>query len=204
MSNDLTLEQITAIIERTAWKPAEYFVYFDQVTGELRSIANELLSDNRSYIKVNFAEVSAILDCKEPVSNYRVVLDFKTGEYILQNVANEGIRSFNWNDEVHHIPKTDNLASSIVIKQNTVTHTWKLEVSDAVLKILSKQATGMNYNLSFYVTAVDDVNILYSILKFPVADVIKHGTAVISDMSASSRKSIYCRNVFDSYSHIII
>jgi hypothetical protein len=202
MSNELTPEEIQALIEATAWKPPEYFVYFKKDTGEIRQIANELAADDADYIKVNYAEISAIQEGKESVVNYRVVVDFKTGEYILQNVANEGIRSFNWNDEVYHIPVTED-TSSIVLSQDMANSTWTITVSDAVLKILSKQANGINYNLSFYVTAPDDVNVLHTILKFPVKDIINQASSVIIDSSAAQRVSVFCRNVFESYSHKI-
>lgn len=202
MSNELTPEEIAAIIAATAWTPPEYFVYFDSATGEIKQIANELALDSADYIKVNYAEISAIQEGKDSVTNYRVVIDFKTGEYILQNVANEGIRSFNWNDEVYHIPKTSESAS-LELHQDTVQSTWTLTVSDAVMKILAKQANGINYNLSFYVTAPDDVNVLHKILKFPVREIVNNASSTITDSSAAQRVSVFCRNVFESYSHKI-
>jgi hypothetical protein len=202
MSNDLTPEEIAAIIAATAWKPPEYFVYYDLDSGEIKSISNELNNDNPHYIKVNYAEVSSIQEGKELVSNYRVVLDFKTGEYILQNIT-EGVRSFSWADEIQLIEQTSD-QSSILLTQDATNKSWNLKVSDTVLKILSKQANGINYNLSFYVTELDDINVLYSILKFPVKDITASGTSTIKDSSASKKCSVFCRNVFESYSHKII
>lgn len=202
MSNDLTPEQIAAIIAATAWTPPEYFVYYNEDTGEIRSISNEL-TDNPHYIKVNYAEVSAIQEGKDLISNYRVVLDFKTGEYILQNITNEGLRSFSWADEIHLVDQNKN-NSAVTITQDKINLSWSITVSDAVLKILSKQSNGINYNLSFYVTEPDDINVLYAILKFPVKDITASGQSTIKDDSAAIKCSVFCRNVFESYSHQII
>lgn len=199
--NDLTLEEIEAIVAQSAWKPPEYFVYFDIDSGDISSINNYIdESSKSSFIKVNFAEVHGLLYGKEAPSDYRVVLDFKTNEYILQNVAQEGIRSFNWSEEVYQIPKLQEKCDLHLI-QDKNQGTWTLEISEKIKMILAKQTTGLDYNLAFYSTKTDDVNILYGIIKFPVKKLLPSGTCTIDSDSARLDTSVYCRKIFDFYSH---
>lgn len=199
--NELTPEEIEVILAQSAWKPPEYYVYFDVDTGSISSINNYL--DNTlvsNFIKVNYAEVYGLITGKEVSSDYRVVLDFKTNEYILQNVAQEGIRSFNWSEEVYQIPNIDQHCDLKLIqdKKNSI---WTLEITDKIKNILARQTTGMDYNLAFYSTKIDDVNVLYGILKFPVKKLLPSGVCSIVDDSAKLDTSVYCRKIFDFYSH---
>jgi hypothetical protein len=180
-------------------KPAGNYVYFSPETGEIKHIANYLIEGNSDYIQVNSAELADIQNNKDSAANYRVVMDFKTNEYILQNTADGDIRSFNWNDEVYQLPNTGN--ASIVLMQDMNLGTWTLSISEQVCSVLAGQANHINYNLAFYVTKPDDVNVLYSILKFRVIDVTTTGTFTIKDKSALTSTSVYCRRVFDSYLH---
>lgn len=199
--NDLTPDEIAVIVAQSAWKPPEYFVYFDIDSGNISSINNYLDESNEhSFIKVNFAEVHDLIHGKEVPSDYRVVLDFKTNEYILQNVAQEGIRSFNWSEEVYQIPKIKHQCDLHLI-QDKNNATWTLKISEKIRTILSKQTTGMDYNLTFYATKVDDVNVLYGILKFPVKHILASGSYAIDNNSAKLDVSVYCRKIFDFYSH---
>lgn len=196
--SEMTVEQLIAFQEELS-KPAGNYVYFNPETGEIKHISNYLLQDESDYIQVNSAELSDIRSNKESPANYRVVMDFKTNEYIMQNIADGDIRSFNWNDEVYQMPNTGE--ASVVLIQDTKENTWTLTISEQICKVLAGQANHVNYNLAFYVTKPDDVNVLYKILKFRVIDITTTGTFTIKDLSASQQASVYCRRVFDSYLH---
>lgn len=180
-------------------KPAGNYVYFSPESGEIKHIANYLIDGLSDYIQVNIAELADFRNNKDTPANYRVVMDFKTNEYILQNTADGDIRSFNWNDEVYQMPNIGE--ASIVLMQNASLGTWTLTISEQVCSVLAGQANHVNYNLAFYITKPDDVNVLYSILKFRVIDVTTTGTFTIKDESALIPTSVYCRRVFDSYLH---
>lgn len=201
MVKQMTLEEIIASQEQISM-PAGHFVYFDPDTGKLRHISNQLLENDSHYIKVNVAEVLDLINTKDTPENYRVVVDFKTNEYMLQNIADGDIRSFNWNDEVYQMP-TD-ITGSLTLTQNIAQSSWTLCITDQVSAALVGQANHANYNLAFYVTKPDDVNVLYHILKFRVIDVTTTGSFTIAHASASQLCSVYCRRVFDSYQHIKI
>jgi hypothetical protein len=126
-------------------------------------------------------------------------MDFKTNEYILQNILEGDVRSFNWNDEVYQLPNDG--AGSLTLTQDCKQGTWTLTLTEQVKKSLTSQQLHINYNLTFYVTKPDDVNVLYSILKFRVIDVTTTGSFTIKDDSALHTVSVYCRKVFDSYLH---
>lgn len=197
---DLTPEQLSAILAQSEWKPVETLVYFNPDTGELRHITGEIFPEEPHYIRVSPAEVYDLQHYKASPSDYRVVMDFKTNEYILQNIAEGDVRSFNWNDEVYQLPNTG--TGSLTLIQDVQEGTWTLTVSEQVLRSLSTQATHVNYNLAFYATKPDDVNVLYGILKFRVIDITTTGTFTIKHESALVPASVYCRKVFDSYVHI--
>lgn len=199
MSNkEMTLEELIAYQEQLS-QPHGHYVYFNPDTGEIRHITNELIDDDAYYIKVNFAEISDLSKNKDTPGNYRVVMDFKTNEYILQNIEDGDIRSFNWNDEVYQLPADG--PASITLIQNTDNSTWTLNITEQVTKSLVGQANHANYNLAFYATKPDDVNVLYGILKFRVIDVTTTGSFTIKHPSAGVPCSVYCRRVFDSYQH---
>jgi hypothetical protein len=197
--NELTPEELAEIIAQSAWVPCDTLVYFNPDTGELRYLTGELIADDPYYIRVNPAEVSDLVHTKASPSDYRVVMDFKTNEYILQNILEGDVRSFNWNDEVYQLPNEG--TASLKLTQDSVHGTWTLTLTDQVKKSLSTQQLHTNYNLAFYVTKPDDVNVLYSILKFRVIDITTTGSFTITDDSAFEPVSVYCRKVFDSYLH---
>jgi hypothetical protein len=127
-------------------------------------------------------------------------MDFKTNEYIMQNIADGDVRSFNWNDEVYQMPNTGE--ASVKLVQNTADGTWTLTISEQLKTVLAGQSHHVNYNLAFYSTKPDDVNVLYGILKFRILDLLQTGTFTIKHESAMVPTSVYCRRVFDSYVHI--
>ena len=196
----MTLEELIAFQEQLS-QPAGHYVYFNPDTGEIRHISNELIDNDSFYIKVNFAEISDLSNNKDTPANYRVVIDFKTNEYILQNIVDGDIRSFNWNDEVYQMP--NDTKGSITLEQNIEKSSWTLSITEQVTKALVGQSNHTNYNLAFYVTKPDDVNVLYKILKFRVIDITTTGTFTITDASAGKPCSVYCRKIFDSYQHKI-
>lgn len=198
--NELTQEELDSIVAQSAWKPADPLVYFNPDTGELRMITGELQGDDPNFIRVNPAEIDDLVKNKASPGDYRVVMDFKTNEYILQNVLDGDIRSFNWNDEVYQIPKSGE--GSIILTQDKRTSSWTLKISDQIRVSLSKQSIHAKSNLAFYATKRDDVNVLYGILKFRMIDITTTGEFTITDNSAQEDCSVFCRRVFDSYRHI--
>lgn len=198
--NELTQEELDAIISQSEWKPADQLVYFDPDTGELRMLTGELQGDDPNFIRVNSAEVDDLIKNKASPSDYRVVIDFKTNEYILQNILDGDIRSFNWNDEVYQIPKSGE--GSVTLIQNKENSNWTLKITDQIRVSLSKQLIHAKSNLVFYATKRDDVNVLYGILKFRMIDITTTGEFTIEGSSATQECSVFCRRVFDSYRHI--
>ena len=198
--NELTQEELDLILAESSWKPADPLVYFNPDTGEIRMITGEQQGDDPYFIRVNPAEIDDLAKNRTSPSDYRVVMDFKTNEYILQNILDGDVRSFNWNDEVYQIPKQGE--GSITLIQDMKNKTWTLRLTDQVRSSLSKQAVHSKSNLSFYATKKDDVNVLYGILKFRMIDITTTGEFTIDDDSASEECSVFCRRVFDSYRHV--
>jgi hypothetical protein len=197
--SEMTLEQLIAYQEELS-KPFSNYVYFNPETGEIKHISNYLIPEETNYIQVNSAEIADIRSNKDSPADYHVVMDFKTNEYIMQNIADGDIRSFNWDDEVYQMPNTGE--ASIKLVQNTAQGTWTLTISEQIVGVLSGQSHHINYNLAFYSTKPDDVNVLYGILKFRILDLLTTGTFTIKHESALVPTSVYCRRVFDSYVHI--
>jgi len=198
--NELTQEELDAILAQSAWQPADPLVYFNPDTGEIRMITGEQQDDDPYFIRVNPAEIDDLVKNKASPADYRVVMDFKTNEYILQNILDGDVRSFNWNDEVYQLPKHGE--GSITLIQNIKDKTWTLKITDKVRDSLSKQAVHAKSSLAFYATKQDDVNVLYGILKFRMIDITTTGEFTIKDSSAEQECSVFCRRVFDSYRHI--
>lgn len=198
--NDLTPEEIQRYIDESSWKPSDTLVYFNPETGELRMITGELQPDDPYFIRVNPAEVSDLAHNRASPADFQVVMDFKSNEYILQNILDGDVRSFNWNDEVYQIPKYGE--GSITLIQEKELGSWTLKLTENVRMSLSKQAPHVNSNLAFYATKPDDVNVLYGILKFRMIDITSSGEFTIAHPSARLESSVFCRRVFDSYRHI--
>jgi hypothetical protein len=197
--SEMTLEQRIAHQEELS-KPASNYVYFNPETGEIKHISNYLIPEETNYIQVNSAELADIRSNKDSPADYHVVMDFKTNEYIMQNIADGDVRSFNWNDEVYQMSNTGE--ASVKLVQNTTQGTWTLTISEQIVGVLAGQSHHINYNLAFYATKPDDVNVLYGILKFRVLDLLTTGTFTIKHESAQVPNSVYCRRIFDSYVHI--
>jgi hypothetical protein len=197
--SEMTLEQLIAFQEELS-KPSNNYVYFNPETGEIKHISNYLIPGESNYIQVNNAELADIRSNKDSPADYHVVMDFKTNEYIMQNIADGDVRSFNWNDEVYQMPNTGE--ASVKLVQNTADGTWTLTISEQITSVFSGQSHHVNYKLAFYATKPDDVNVLYGILKFRILDLLTTGTFTIKHESALVPTSVYCRRMFDSYAHI--
>jgi hypothetical protein len=197
--SEMTLEQLIAY-QLELSKPASNYVYFNPETGAIKHIANYLIPGETNYIQVNNAELTDIHNNKDSPADYHVVMDFKTNEYIMQNIADGDVRSFNWNDEVYQMPNIGE--ASVKLVQDSALGTWSLTISEQISGVLAGQSHHINYNLAFYATKPDDVNVLYGILKFRVIDLLTTGTFTIKHESALVPTSVYCRRVFDSYVHI--
>ena len=177
----MTLEQLIAYQEELS-KPSSNYVYFNPETGEIKHISNYLILNESNYIQVNSAEIADIRSNKDSPADYHVVMDFKTNEYIMQNIADGDVRSFNWDDEVYQMPNTGD--ASIKLVQNTAQGSWTLTISEQISGVLAGQSHHINYNLAFYATKPDDVNVLYGILKFRIIDLLTTGTFTIEHESA--------------------
>ena len=200
---DLTPEEIEAIVAKTQWRPPEHFVYFDKDTGDIKILTNVIdAAVTDPYIKVNFVEIEGIMSGKETPTEYKVVLDFTTGDYMLQHVSSDGPRSFNWNDEVYKLPKTHDSAD-VVLVQDLKHKVWSIEISDVVRKMLSRDNNYNNFKINFYITDPDDVNVLHQVLRFTVKDVLSDKQPTI-EMTSDEDISVYCRKMFNTYTHKVV
>lgn len=205
MSNELTLEEIEKIVNQTKFDNS-YYVYFDVETGNITQVSNKLLSDE-NYIRVEYFEIKDIIDGKEPLTDYKVIIDLKTKKYGLQSFRDFLPQSFLWNEFVYKIPldnsKIDN--ADIVFEQNKNKNKWVIKFSKEVYQLLLDRKTFMSLEelLHFYITEEDDMNILIETVKFKISEINENREFILRSNSASQSVSVYCRKIFDTYSHII-
>jgi len=181
-----------------------HYIYFDKETGEIQQVGTA--SENEyEFIIVSSDEVKGIMSGKEKMSDYIVFYHALRNDYVFQK------KVILKNNEIEYSPfyevpqrivsvESDVTDEDILIIQNLKETCWKIKMGySAANKLLS----GLNYDISFSITAKHDPNIFFSKLTVDSKSCITKGFEILpfhySFETDGDDISIFTAKLFDKY-----
>lgn len=191
----ITDEEIQRIINSTKFNNL-YKVYFDNVTGDILSITNEVNTAYSHHIEVPYTDVEDFLSGKLNYSAYQVTYSSPTESKIVQKDA--------YNDDQRvllQVPALRSFAGALTIKNNLKTKQWTFKLNEEEKNYIKKYK--INSKLEFYVTFLKNSNFLIHTIKIETLELAHNDTVYVNHSSVieQSTKKIkfYTKPFFKSY-----
>ena len=189
---DEEIQKITNSIESNGL----YKIYFDNVTGDIYSITNEVNSSYSHYIELPSTDVEDFLSGKLNYSTYRVSYTSPTESKIVQKDAQ--------NDDQRvllQIPVLKSFAGVLSIKNNIKTKQWAFKLNEEEKSYIKKYK--INSKLEFYVTFLTNASFLIRTIKIDTIDLAYNDTVYIDHVTLTEQSlnkiKFYTKPFFKSY-----
>ena len=189
---DEEIQKITNSIESNGL----YKIYFDNVTGDIYSITNEVNSAYSHYIELPSTDVEDFLSGKLNYSTYRVSYTSPTESKIVQKDAQ--------NDDQRvllQIPVLKSFAGVLSIKNNIKTKQWAFKLNEEEKSYIKKYK--INSKLEFYVTFLTNASFLIRTIKIDTIDLAYNDTVYIDHVTlieqSLNKIKFYTKPFFKSY-----
>ena len=173
-----------------------YKIYFDNITGDIYAITNEVNSSYSHHIEVPSTDIEDFLSGKINYSTYRVSYTSPTESKIVQKDAQ--------NDDQRvllQIPVLKSFAGALSIKNNINTKQWAFKLNEEEKSYIKKYK--INSKLEFYVTFLKNASYLIRTIKIDTIDLAYNDTVYIDHVTLTERSSnkikFYTKPFFKSY-----
>jgi|694.fasta_scaffold08569_10 hypothetical protein len=173
-----------------------YKIYFDNITGDIYAITNEVNSAYSHHIEVPSTDIEDFLSGKINYSTYRVSYTSPTESKIVQKDAQ--------NDDQRvllQIPVLKSFAGALSIKNNTNTKQWAFKLNEEEKSYIKKYK--INSKLEFYVTFLKNASYLIRTIKIDTIDLAYNDTVYIDHVTLTEQSSnkikFYTKPFFKSY-----
>lgn len=191
----ITDEEIRKITNSTE-SNGLYKIYFDNVTGDIYSITNEVNSTYSHYIELPSTDVEDFLSGKLNYSTYRVSYTSPTESKIVQKDAQ--------NDDQRvllQIPVLKSFVGAVCIKNNIKTKQWAFKLNEEEKSYIKKYK--INFKLEFYVTFLTNASFLIRTIKIETIDLAYNDTVYIDHVTLTEQSlnkiKFYTKPFFKSY-----
>jgi len=191
----ITDEEILRISSSTE-SNSLYKIYFDNITGDIYAITNEVNSAYSHHIEVPSTDIEDFLSGKINYSTYRVSYTSPTESKIVQKDAQ--------NDDQRvllQIPVLKSFAGALSIKNNTNTKQWAFKLNEEEKSYIKKYK--INSKLEFYVTFLKNASYLIRTIKIDTIDLAYNDTVYIDHVTLTEQSSnkikFYTKPFFKSY-----
>ena len=191
------------------------YVYYDKKSGEIHKISPRKEDSNYEILELDHKEVKDLLTGEKKTADYKVSYDIGTKLVILKNI-HEGNTVFLYDKVLYkipkedleisdsEIPKEDLEISDLIIKQDFITNTWKVSISNETIQFIRSNNLSSHDKILLSVTKKDDPNILYRTLYIELGNAIENSIIIPFqfDFEFEQREvSIYTNKYFKSYSY---
>jgi len=182
------------------------YVYYDKKSGEIHKISPRKEDSNYEILELDHKKVKDLLTGEKKTADYKVSYDIVTKLVILKNI-HEGNTVFLYDKVLYKIPKEDLEISDLIIKQDFITNTWKVSISNETIQFTRSNNLSSHDKILLSVTKKDDPNILYRTLYIELGNAIENSIIIPFqfDFEFEQREvSIYTNKYFKNYSHEVI
>jgi hypothetical protein len=191
----ITDEEIQKIVNSTE-SNGLYKIYFDNNTGDILSITNEVNPAYSHYIEVPSTDIEDFLSGKINYSTYKISYTSPTESKIVQKDAQ--------NDDQRvllQIPMLKSFVGALSIKNNINTKQWAFKLNEEEKSHIKKYK--INSKLEFYVTFLKNASFLIRTIKIDTIDLAYNDTVYIDHVTSTEQSlnkiKFYTKPFFKSY-----
>ena len=201
-------EKLRLLISEVNAEP-KYFFYYDSITLDIIYIKSHFEEDDKyHYIELLQSEV---VDIAVPSVNDFSIVEVDGKKQVVQKQKTIKIDTIE--DIIYQIPKTDadptikisqaNYIFDLLIEQDNSKKEFRIRLSSAIKDQYDRKS--LNQDMSFYVTAENDPNILYKTLKVHINELLKnHYYTIPYNDFEDTDCNIFSRRYFQQYLHMVI
>lgn len=174
----------------------DYYVHFNQDTGEIYSITNEPSDTDHEVTTVSYADVEKFLSGKENFVNYKVSLKDRVNYKLVKRAK---LSSFQL-ENVYTMPAHFEENAELVVTKNTSTKTWSFVASEQKREELAD--LDVNFRLRFFVAKNTNFNFLIRELTVDTIDLAQAaGVSIpfVKDIESSDDTIIITSKFFETY-----
>lgn len=191
----ITDEEIQKIVNSTE-SNGLYKIYFDNNTGDILSITNEVNSAYSHYIEVPSTDIEDFLSGKLNYSTYKISYTSPTESKIVQKDAQHDDQRV-----LLQIPVLKSFIGALSIKNNIDTKQWAFKLNKEEKSYIKKYK--INSKLEFYVTFLKNANFLIRTIKIDTIDLAYNDTVYIDHVTLTEQSlnkiKFYTKPFFKSY-----
>jgi hypothetical protein len=191
----ITDEEIQKIVNSTK-SNGLYKIYFDNNTGDILSITNEVNSAYSHYIEVPSTDIEDFLSGKLNYSTYKISYTSPTESKIVQKDAQHDDQRV-----LLQIPMLKSFIGALSIKNNIDTKQWAFKLNKEEKSYIKKYK--INSKLEFYVTFLKNANFLIRTIKIDTIDLAYNDTVYIDHVTLTEQSlnkiKFYTKPFFKSY-----
>jgi hypothetical protein len=189
---DEEIQKITNSIENNGL----YKIYFDNVTGDIHAITNEVNSAYSHYIELPSTDVEDFLSGKLNYSTYRVSYTSPTESKIVQKDAQHDDQRV-----LVHVPVLKSFNGALSIKNNVKTKQWAFKLSKEEKSYIKKYK--ISFRLEFYMTFLNNASFLIRTIKIDTIDLAYNDTVYVDHITLTEQSlnkiKFYTTPFFKSY-----
>lgn len=186
--------------------PITKYVYFDN-DGNLLSISNTN-KDEGNFVEVDPSDVENLIKGKEQFSQYCVIFDTLTKNFVLKHRFNDEDRVFNINNQIHKLFRAEGIRSDLELTQDIKNKKWIFVLDETIRENFKSKNIFIEKPLYFSLTEFNNPHILERILKITVKDLIENDSVEIpfeTDLELDpDALSVYTIKRFETYHHEVI
>tara|TARA_B100001113_G_scaffold343369_1_gene330586 strand:- start:2212 stop:2796 length:585 start_codon:yes stop_codon:yes gene_type:complete len=185
------------------------YLQFNQETGDPIGVGP---NKEGSCIEIAVTLANEIKDGAKQLNQYKVLLDEKTKNYVLNeirldnNLAEKFIAEVPASKVIYQLPVSTVQQEGINLIQNIDKGTWTASIKGDTLNAIQGLAdSNKNLQQLFYITEEDNPNILHDTLTVDLNKLADEGEYELKTFDKQSVKlniSVYCRNIYNDYSHV--
>ena len=191
----ITDEEIQKIVNSTE-SNGLYKIYFDNTTGDILSITNEINSAYSHYIEVPSTDIEDFLSGKLNYSTYKISYTSPTESKIVQKDAQHDDQRV-----LLQIPVLKSFIGALSIKNNINTKQWAFKLNKEEKSYIKKYK--INSQLEFYVTFLKNASFLIRTIKIDTIDLAYNDTVYIDHVTSTEQSlnkiKFYTKPFFKSY-----
>lgn len=178
-----------------------FYVYYDD-TGAIKHVRNYFESDALSYIEVSEEDIDF---SKFNPDDYCVLNENNHMKLVKLEKIFEKI--LNIKEVIYEVPKVSTYKpyeitdEDVIIEQNSWNKNFKITLSKKWIDMFG-HLKNLRKNITLYVTAEQDPNVLFKILNVPIEKLIDYPVIIKYEDFIDRPCSIYGTKYFEKYIHI--
>lgn len=180
----------------------KYFVYFDQDSGDILAVTNELNPQRKNFLEFDLSDVSDFLNGFKSINKFKISFVNQEKPSIVSKYADDVISP----NSLIHVPVVDNWKNIFTIENHLYHKQWVFQVRDDHKSLL--QPFNLDYTINFYVVGSKSDNVLIRHVPLKMKNLILNEKYIVEHQTPFESKpdkiKIFVRKFFTSNGLIIL